>query len=153
MAATDPRDAILVLTTLPTPAAARAFVRDLVDRRLVACGTVVDGVTSIYRWEGQVEETAEVQVLLKTSRSQWEPLREAMTELHPYDVPEVLGLTIASGLEAYLDWVGSETTELEGGGAWVVTDAAVGPADGLPPRRPRVACSRKRVPLPTTAPD
>lgn len=117
MAATDPRDAILVLTTLPTPAAARAFVRDLVDRRLVACGTVVDGVTSIYRWEGQVEETAEVQVLLKTSRSQWEPLREAMTELHPYDVPEVLGLTIASGLETYLDWVGSETTELEGGGA------------------------------------
>ncbi len=117
MAVTEPPDAILVLTTLPSPSAARAFVRDLVDRRLIACGTVVDGVTSIYRWEGKIEETAEVQVLLKTSRSRWDRLRAAIVELHPYEVPEVLGLTIASGLEAYLEWVGSETTELEGGGA------------------------------------
>jgi periplasmic divalent cation tolerance protein len=117
VSATDPRDAILVLTTLPTASAARALVRTLVDRRLVACGTVVGGVTSIYRWEGKVEESAEVQVLLKTRRGRWDDLQQAMTELHPYDVPEVLGLTIASGLQAYLDWVGSETTESEGGGA------------------------------------
>lgn len=117
MAGTDPREAMLVLTTLPSPSTARAFVRTLVDRRLVACGTVVDGVTSIYRWEGKVEEAAEVQVILKTRRGRWDALQRAITELHPYEVPEVLGLTIGSGLEAYLEWVGSETTEMEGGGA------------------------------------
>ena len=117
MSATDPSKAMLVLTTLPTASAARALVRALVDRGLVACGTIVDGVTSIYRWEGKVEEAAEVQVVLKTLRGRWDALQQAMIELHPYEVPEVLGLTIASGLQAYLEWVGSETTESEGGGA------------------------------------
>ncbi len=106
--------ALLVLTTLPDREAAGSLVRELVDRRLVACGTILDGVTSIYRWEGGVEEARESQVVLKTSRARWEALRDTVTALHPYDVPELLALSVATGLPAYLAWVGSETTP-EGG--------------------------------------
>lgn len=102
---------ILVLTTLPSSEEARSFVQRLVEKRLVACGTVVDNVTSVYRWEGAVETATEAQVILKTQRARWDDLREAVEQLHPYDVPELLALPIETGLQAYLDWVGSETTD------------------------------------------
>ena len=106
--------AILVLTTLPTEQDARGFVRRLVEERIVACGTVFAGVTSVYRWEGRVEESSEAQVLLKTASSRWDDVRSAVAEHHPYDVPELLALPIASGLDAYLRWIASETIALEG---------------------------------------
>lgn len=101
--------AILVLTTLPDAGRARDVVRTLVDRRLVACGTVIDHVTSVYRWEGKVEEAEEAQVILKTRRGCWEALLAALTELHPYAVPEILALPVENGLPPYLAWVGAET--------------------------------------------
>lgn len=100
---------LLVLTTLPDREVARATVRSLVERRLVACGTLLDGATSVYRWEGTVEEAREVQVLLKTRTGRWDALRNAVRELHPYDVPELLALPVTAGLPAYLAWVGRET--------------------------------------------
>jgi periplasmic divalent cation tolerance protein len=106
--------ALVVLTTLPNRDAAGSLVRELLDRRLVACGTILNGVTSVYRWEGNVEEAPETQVVLKTSRARWDALHEAVKALHPYDVPELLALPVATGLPAYLAWVGSETTP-EGG--------------------------------------
>jgi periplasmic divalent cation tolerance protein len=107
----DGPSTILVLTTLPDAERARALVHELVERRLVACGTVIDGVTSIYRWEGETEEARESQVILKTRKECWTALARAVTELHPYDVPELVALPIEHGLPAYLEWVGAETTE------------------------------------------
>ena len=92
------------------------MVRDLVERRLAACGTVIDGVTSIYRWEGEVEEAGEVQVILKTRRECWAELRRVVVDLHPYDVPELVALPIELGLQAYLQWVETETTANGAGG-------------------------------------
>jgi periplasmic divalent cation tolerance protein len=112
--ARDATGTILVLTTLPGSEEAQRFVKRLVERRLVACGTVVEHVTSVYRWEGKVETATEAQVMLKTQRSRWDDLRTAVEQLHPYDVPELLALPVESGLQAYLDWVGSETTDLQG---------------------------------------
>ena len=106
---------ILVLTTLPDAGRAREVVRALVDRRLVACGTVIDRVTSVYRWEGKVEEAEEAQVILKTGRGCWGALQAALAELHPYEVPEILALPVENGLPPYLAWVGAET-EAEGCG-------------------------------------
>ena len=100
--------ALVVLTTLASDADARALVTALVAARLVACGTLLPGARSIYRWEGQVKEEAEVVVLLKTDVSKWAALCAAVTERHPYRVPELLALPVERGLERYLAWVTSE---------------------------------------------
>jgi periplasmic divalent cation tolerance protein len=102
--------AIVVLTTLPNPGEAKAFVRRLVEERVVACGSVLGEVTSIYRWQGAIEEAGETQVILKTRRDRWEALQTAVRASHPYEVPELLALPVESGLGAYLEWVAAETT-------------------------------------------
>lgn len=107
---------LVVLTTLENPEQARTLIRRLLDERLVACGTVVGNVTSIYRWKGAVEETTETQVLLKTRQDCWPELEAAVRRWHPYEVPELLALPVQEGLPAYLDWVRDET-HAEGGTA------------------------------------
>ena len=101
-------DYVVVLTTLDSAAEARRLVRRLVDQRLVACGTVLPGATSVYRWRGEVTEEDEVVVLMKTERSRWDALRAAIAAEHPYEVPELLALPVGAGLERYLAWVSAE---------------------------------------------
>ncbi len=99
---------LLVLTTLASADEARGFVRALVDARLVACGTLLPGATSIYRWEGTITEEPEVVVLLKTDAARWDALAAAVQQRHPYQVPELLALPVARGLPAYLSWLAGE---------------------------------------------
>ena len=103
-----PTSALLVLTTLGSLTDARALVRALVEDRLVACGTLVPGASSIYRWEGALTEENEVVVLLKTDVSKWEALSAAVRQRHPYEVPELLALPVERGLDRYLSWLAGE---------------------------------------------
>ncbi len=102
------RPPLVVLTTLSTEDEARQLVRALVDARLVACGTLLAGARSIYRWQGEVTEEPEVVVLLKTDATRWEALAAAIRERHPYDVPELLALPVERGLDEYLSWLAGE---------------------------------------------
>ena len=102
-------DAITVLTTLASADEAVTLVRALLDRRLIACGTVVPGARSLYRWEGRIADESEVLVLLKTRAARLESLRIAFGELHPYKVPELLALPVSAGNEKYLAWINRET--------------------------------------------
>jgi len=104
------RTALVVLTTLSTEDQARSLVRALVEARLVACGTLMSGASSIYRWQGVVREETEVVVLLKTDASKWTALARAIREQHPYQMPELLALPVKHGLDAYLSWLASEVT-------------------------------------------
>ena len=101
--------AVVVLTTLASEEEAVALVRALLDRRLVACGTVLPGARSLYRWEGQLADEAEVVVLLKTVRARLVELEAAFGELHPYKLPELLALPAEHGLAKYLGWIVAET--------------------------------------------
>ena len=103
-------DAIVVLTTLASADEAVALVRVLLDRRLVACGTVLPGARSLYRWEGKIADEQEAVVLLKTRSARLDALRDAFVELHPYRVPELLALPVSFGLDRYLEWIGGETS-------------------------------------------
>lgn len=100
----------VVLVTAPDTETATGMARSLVSERLAACGNVVPGLTSIYRWEGGVHEDPEVLLILKTREERMEELVRRVAELHPYDVPEVLALPVDGGLPAYLSWVESETS-------------------------------------------
>ena len=102
------RAPLVVLTTLSTEDEARQLVRALVDARLVACGTLLAGARSIYRWQGEVTEEPEVVVLLKTDATRWEALAAAIRQRHPYDVPELLALPVERGLDEYLSWLAGE---------------------------------------------
>ena len=107
----SPAPTITALTTAPSAAAAKRLVRALVERRLIACGTVLTGAVSIYRWQGAVVEEDEVVVLLKTTAERWAELAATLPGLHPYEVPELLALPVADGHPPYLDWVRAETGE------------------------------------------
>lgn len=109
---TASQNPLVVLTTLATPEAAHDLVRELLAARLVACGTVVPGATSVYRWQGAVATDAETLVLLKTVRGRWDALVAAVERLHPYDVPELLALPVQAGLPAYVAWLAAETAEV-----------------------------------------
>jgi periplasmic divalent cation tolerance protein len=105
------RQALVVITALASEAEARTLVTGLVEDRLVACGTLLSGGRSIYRWEGRVREESEVVVLLKTDVAKWDALRAAVEQRHPYQVPELLALPVTHGLERYLSWLASEVGE------------------------------------------
>jgi periplasmic divalent cation tolerance protein len=85
------------------------FTRTLVEERLAACGHVLGGVRSIYRWDGAVQDEAEFRVGLHTRRSLVPAIVARTGELHPYDVPCVIALPLVGGSPAYLDWVVAET--------------------------------------------
>lgn len=96
---------MMVMVTAPSLDVAEKVITTLVEERLAACGNIVPGVTSIYRWEGAVQRETEVLIILKTTRAAVEAMTGRVAELHPYDVPEVLALPIAAGLDAYASWV------------------------------------------------
>jgi periplasmic divalent cation tolerance protein len=103
-------DAIVVLTTVSNDEEAVALVRELLDRRLIACGTLLPGARSLYRWQGKLADEREVLVMLKTRSARLQQLQSAFTELHPYKVPELLALSVDTGLEKYLEWINGETS-------------------------------------------
>ncbi len=103
-------DAIVVLTTVASDEEGVRLVRALLDRRLIACGTLVPGARSLYRWQGKIADEREVVLILKTRSARLETLQAAFGELHPYKVPELLALPVSAGLPKYLDWISGETT-------------------------------------------
>jgi periplasmic divalent cation tolerance protein len=101
----------LALVTVPHQEAARDLARKMVDEGLAACGNVISGLTSVYRWEGEVQEDPEAMVLFKTTAGRLHRLRERVVEAHSYDVPEFLAFPVQHGHGAYLEWVRRSVTE------------------------------------------
>ncbi|HEY9515750.1 MAG TPA: divalent-cation tolerance protein CutA [Gemmatimonadaceae bacterium] len=103
-------DALVVLTTVSSAEEAIGLIKTLLERRLIACGTLLGGARSLYRWNGKIADEQEVVVLLKTRTGRLEALQESFAELHPYKVPELLALPVAAGLGRYLGWIADETS-------------------------------------------
>ncbi|HWV38814.1 MAG TPA: divalent-cation tolerance protein CutA [Vulgatibacter sp.] len=97
----------VVLVTAPDADTAARIARALVEERLAACGNVIDGLRSIYRWQGAIEDSKEALLILKTRVDAFERMQARVVELHPYECPEVLRLDVAAGLPAYLEWLAS----------------------------------------------
>src|SRR5574337_1184294 len=101
--------ALVVLVTVPSAEKGAEMARALVEERLAACGNVVPGLRSLYRWEGKVQDDAEALLLLKTTRRRFGALRDRVLALHPYEVPEVIALPVEVGSAAYLAWIAGST--------------------------------------------
>ncbi len=102
-------ETLLVLTNLPDADSAGRVARMLIDRRLAACVNILAPCTSVYRWQDAIETAAEVPVLIKTTLARYPELQAALTEAHPYELPEIVAVPLHEGLPAYLAWIGAET--------------------------------------------
>jgi len=96
---------LIVLTAVGKPEDAEWIAREVVERRLAACVNILPGVTSVYRWKGEVEKSDEILLLIKTTRDRFELLREAIVSMHSYELPEVVAIPIEDGYLPYLAWL------------------------------------------------
>lgn len=103
------RPSSIVFVTAPSSDVAQEIVHTVINERLAACGTILPGARSIYRWQGAVESANEIQIILKTTTANVTKLIARVTELHPYEVPEIIAIEISAGLPAYLAWIDSST--------------------------------------------
>ena len=106
----DNHNVVIVLTNLPDRAAATRLAALLVENRHAACVNILAECQSMYRWEGKIETATEVPMLIKTTRSAYPRLEEAIRANHPYQLPEIVSVPASNGLPAYLDWVVAEST-------------------------------------------
>jgi periplasmic divalent cation tolerance protein len=102
-------DFAIVLTTMPDDERADELARTLVDERLAACVNVHGPMTSTYRWKQTVEHDRERQLVIKTTGDRLTALERRVRELHPYELPEFIVLSVEGGSDSYLRWVAAET--------------------------------------------
>ena len=100
-------DKRLVLSTAGSEEEARKIARHLVENQLAACVNIVPRIESIYRWQGRVETSREWLLLIKTSAERFPEVRDAIRELHSYELPECIAINIEDGSLEYLQWLGS----------------------------------------------
>ena len=96
---------LVALSTAPSAEVAEQLARALVERGLAACVNVVPGVTSFYRWRGQLQRDAECLLVIKTRAARLDELRAALAQLHPYELPELVALPVEAGHAPYLAWL------------------------------------------------
>ena len=105
------KEVIIVVTTI-TKDHGSEFAHHLLQQRLAACINILSGVFSLFWWKNKIDETQEDLLIIKTSRKKLSALKKAFKELHPYEVPEFLVLSVSDGLDSYCNWVLQETSVL-----------------------------------------
>lgn len=99
----------LVLSTCPDLDCARRLAEMLVRERLAACVNIVPAVHSVYEWQGAMQQETECQLLIKTTSERYAALEDALRGHHPYELPEIIAVPLATGLPAYLRWINQQT--------------------------------------------
>lgn len=100
---------VVVLCTCPDPEFASDLASILVDSNLAACCNILPGVQSVYKWQGEIENSEEVLMLIKTTEDRYPALEQTIGAHHPYELPEIIAVPVIKGLPGYLDWVTDNT--------------------------------------------
>jgi periplasmic divalent cation tolerance protein len=106
---TQAEDVLLVFTNLPNRDAALKLAHALIEEHAAACVNVLGACTSVYRWQGALENAQEIPLLIKTTAARYTALEQLIRRLHPYELPEIIAVPVARGLPGYLQWVAAET--------------------------------------------
>ena len=104
-------DKRLVLTTAGSAEEARKIARHIMEQRLAACVNIVPKIESVYRWQGKVESSSEWLLLIKTTVEKFPNVRNAIRELHSYDLPECIAIVVEDGSMEYLDWIADSVAD------------------------------------------
>ena len=102
--------ALLVFTNLPERALAERIAGLLVEQKLAACVNVLSPCRSVFRWKGALQNDEEHPLLIKTTVERYPALEQALRAAHPYELPEIIAVSVERGLPAYLEWLATETT-------------------------------------------
>jgi periplasmic divalent cation tolerance protein len=102
---------LLASSTFPDAEIAHRISNQLVSERFAACANILPSVESIYRWKGKIESGNETLVFFKVSEDRQSAFQDKLRLLHPYDVPEIIFLPVASGLPEYIQWVSENCTQ------------------------------------------
>ena len=100
---------LLVFCTSPDFNEAKNISRTLVEKKLAACCNIIPKISSIYKWQGNVEESQEILILIKTTQKNYDQLEKEIKMLHSYSVPEIIATKIVTGSRAYIDWIMDST--------------------------------------------
>lgn len=100
---------IFIYVTAPSEDWAVATGKKMVEEKLAACGNILPGMTSVYRWKDKVEQSQEAILILKTRESLFSDVENRIKELHPYDLPCIVALPIERGHQPFLNWLEKET--------------------------------------------
>ena len=101
---------LMVFISGSTFRGAKKIARALVEKKLAACCNIMKGVTSIYFWEGKIEEAAECMIIVKTRQERFNQLVEEVKKIHSYVLPEIIAVPITKGLKGYLSWIDESTS-------------------------------------------
>ena len=102
---------LLVMTNLPDLATAQTMARTLIGAKLAACVNILPGVHSTYRWQGQIEESHETSLVIKTTKSHYAQVQQAILAGHPYELPEIIAWPLTEGHAPYLHWIIKEIAQ------------------------------------------
>ena len=102
---------MMILTTTARMQDATRIAERLVDQRLAGCVQIGGPMLSTYRWEGAIQRTEEYMVIIKSRADLYETVEAAIKEVHPYDVPEIVGINVEAGSNEYLGWLAGELRE------------------------------------------
>lgn len=102
-------EVLLVMTNLPDRAIAERIAESLVTEGVAACVNVLADCSSIYFWQGKLERSTEVPLVIKTTRAAYPQLEKMLRSMHPYEIPELIAVPVSAGLPEYLNWVVQET--------------------------------------------
>ncbi len=108
-----PNRIFVFFTTIDNQEQADSLAQRLVAEKLVACATILPGVTSHYTWKEKQERSSELLLILKTTELLIPALEKRILEIHPYEVPEFVGWPLEAGAPAYLRWVRASTRDAE----------------------------------------
>ena len=100
-----------VYTTLSKKAEAVEISKTLVKEKLIACSNILENMTSIYEWKGEICEESEVSLIMKTTKEKVKSLEKKILELHPYECPAVLHIPIEGGHESFLHWIKQQVSD------------------------------------------
>ena len=105
-----PTNLQLVLCTVPDRECAEQIAEALVSEQLAACVNIIPGIASVYRWKGRIEKDEELLLLIKTSQGSYESLEQRIRTLHPYELPEIIAVSIQAGQKDYTKWIENSLT-------------------------------------------
>lgn len=98
-------EALIVYCTCPDDETANQLAEMLVSKQLAACVNIINGIQSVYAWQGKVETSDEALLMIKTTTSAFSALQDVICDQHPYELPEIVAVSITTGLPAYIEWI------------------------------------------------